>query len=92
MEEILNGIGTYGISFVIVAIFLWEYTTNRKKEIENQEIIKSTLQTVENSTVTISKCLTEMQQTNVNTAKSLEILQKQMETTDRKVDKILEKI
>lgn len=92
MEEILKGIGNYGVSFIIVAIFLWEYATNRKKEIENQEVIKSTLETVERSTVTISKCLTEMQQTNVNTAKSLEILQKQMETTDRKVDKILEKI
>ena len=81
-------IGTYGVSAVIVIIFLWDYIANKKKNVENQETIKTTLAVVKESTTTISNCLIEMQQTNLNTAKSLELLQKQI--TDKKVDKILE--
>lgn len=83
-------IGTYGVSAVIVIIFLWDYIANKKKNVENQETIKTTLAVVKESTGTISNCLIEMQQTNLNTAKSLELLQRQMESTDKKVDKILE--
>ena len=90
MEEIMKLIGTYGVSFVIVGIFLWDYIANKKKNVENQETIKTTLAVVKESTSTISNCLIEMQQTNLNTAKSLELLQRQMESTDKKVDKILE--
>ena len=63
----------------------------QKKNAENQETIKTTLKVVENTTTTISSCLIEMQQTNLNTAKSLELLQKQMESTDKKVDILLER-
>lgn len=90
MEEMLNLISTYGVSAIIVGLFLWDYVSNKKKLAENQEMIKSTLKTVEETTTTISNCLVEMQQTNLNTAKSLELLQKQMESTDKKVDKLLE--
>ncbi len=93
--EALNQIGqlisTYGIMAVIVIIFLWDYIANKKKNIENQETIKATLEVVKESTSTISNCLVEMQQTNSNTAKSLELLQKQMESTDKKVDILLER-
>lgn len=91
MEEMLNLISTYGVSAIIVGLFLWDYVSNKKKLAENQEMIKSTLKTVEETTITISNCLVEMQQTNLNTAKSLELLQKQMESTDKKVDKLLER-
>lgn len=84
-------IGTYGVSIVIVALFLWDYITEKKKLQENQEIMKTTLTTLDNTSKTISNCLNEMQQTNSNTAKSLELLQKQMEMTDKKVDILLEK-
>ena len=84
-------IGTYGVGIVIVALFLWDYNTEKKKLQENQEIMKTTLTTLDNTSKTISNCLNEMQQTNSNTAKSLELLQKQMEMTDKKVDILLEK-
>ena len=90
MEEMLNLISTYGVSAIIIMLFLWDYVSNKKKLAENQEMIKSTLKTVEETTTTISNCLVEMQQTNLNTAKSLELLQRQMESTDKKVDKLLE--
>ena len=83
-------IGTYGVSAVIVIIFLWDYVANKKKDTENQETIKTTLEVVKESTTTISSCLMEMQQTNLNTAKSLELLQRQMENTDKKIDILLE--
>lgn len=83
-------LGTYGVSAIIVMIFLWDYIANKKKNIENQETIKTTLTVVEKTTTTISNCLIEMQQTNLNTAKSLEILQRQIENTDHKIDKIME--
>lgn len=92
MEELVQLISTYGVSFVIVALFLWDYVINKKRLAENQDIIKNTLTAVEDTTSTISKCLIEMQQTNLNTAKSLELLQKQMENTDSKVERILEKV
>ena len=90
MEEMLNLISTYGVSAIIVGLFLWDYVSNKKKLAENQEMIKSTLKTVEETTTTISNCLVEMQQTNLNTAKSLELLQRQMENTDKKIDILLE--
>lgn len=91
MEQIVQMIGTYGVSFVIVAIFLWDYCSNKKKTAENQEVIKSTLETVGKTTTTIAGCLKEMQQQNLNTAKSLELLQTQMENTDKKIDILLER-
>ena len=90
LTQIGQMLGTYGVSAVIVVIFLWDYVANKKKNVENQETIKTTLAVVKESTTTISNCLIEMQQTNLNTAKSLELLQRQMESTDKKVDKLLE--
>ena len=91
MEEFVQLLGTYGVSAVIVGIFLWDYVANKKKLTENQEIIKNTLTTVDKTSTTIASCLKEMQQQNLNTAKSLELLQQQMENTDKKIDKLVER-
>ena len=90
LTQIGQMLGTYGVSAVIVIIFLWDYVANKKKNVENQETIKTTLEVVKESTTTISNCWIEMQQTNLNTAKSLELLQRQMENTDKKIDILLE--
>ena len=91
MIETLQAISDYGVGIVIIFLFIWDYVSNKKKLTENQEMIKTTLKTVSESTTTISSCLIEMQQQNLNTAKSLELLQKQMESTDKKVDILLER-
>lgn len=91
MEEFVQLLGTYGVSAVIVGIFLWDYVANKKKLTENQEIIKNTLTTVDKTSTTIASCLKEMQQQNLNTAKSLELLQQQMGNTDKKIDKLVER-
>lgn len=92
MEEIVKMISSYGVSFVIVALFLWDYIVNRKRDEKNQEIIKETISAVNDTTQTISKCLIEIQQSNINMSKSLDILQQSMNQQSEKIDKQNEKI
>lgn len=73
MEEILEMISKFGVSLVIVGLFLYDWLTTRK---QMQETLK------QNST-----CLDEIKKTNINnaetnknTAKSLELLQASMDT------------
>lgn len=65
MEEIIDIIGNFGVSVAIVILFLYDWFTTRKD-------MQKTLE--QNST-----CLIEIQNTNKNTAKSLELLQKSMD-------------
>ena len=62
MNEIAQLIGNYGVSAIIICLFIYDWLTNKKK-------IQETLE--QNA-----KCLEEMKNTNYNTYKSLEILQK----------------
>lgn len=65
MEEIIDIIGNFGVSVAIVILFLYDWFTTRK---DMQKTLEQN-----------SKCLTEIQNTNKNTAKSLELLQKSMD-------------
>ena len=91
ITQIAQLLGTYGVSAIIVIIFLWDYIANKNKNSENQKIIKDTLITVDKTSTTIANCLKEMQQQNLNTAKSLELLQQQMDNTKKKIDILLER-
>ncbi len=84
MEEIIQLVTNYGTSIIIVGIFLWDYVANKKD-------MKKTLDTVRDTNETISKCLIEMKQQNNNTAKSLELLQKSMDNTEEKIDKLMQR-
>lgn len=42
MEDIIRLISSYGVSFVIVAIFLWDYVVNKKNMRDTLEAIKDT--------------------------------------------------
>lgn len=84
MEEIIQMVSNYGTSIIIVGIFLWDYVANKKD-------MKKTLDTVRETSETISKCLIEMKQQNNNTAKSLDLLQRSMDNAEEKIDKMLEK-
>lgn len=90
MEEMVKMLSSYGVSFVIVALFLWDYISNKKREERNQEVIKNTLDTVNNTTKTIANCLIEMQQNNKNMAKSLDILQQSVDNQSQKIDRLLD--
>lgn len=84
MEEIANLVNTYGVSIVIVILFLWDWKNNKTD-------VKNTLKVIENTNTTISKCLIEMEQSNQNISKSLDILQRSLDNQTEKIDKILER-
>lgn len=65
MQELAEMISKYGVPLIIVVLFLYDWLTTRKD-------MQKTLE--QNST-----CLIEIQNTNRNTAKSLELLQKSMD-------------
>lgn len=62
--EVVKLVSDYGIQFVIVILFLWDWVTNKKK-------ISQTLDQNE-------KCLKEISVSSANTAKTLELLQQSM--------------
>lgn len=66
MENIMEMISKFGVSLVIVGLFLYDWFTTRK----------DMQKTLEQNSV----CLVEIQNINKNTAKSLELLQKSMDS------------
>lgn len=69
MQEIVDLVSKYGVSLVIVALFLYDWFTTRK---DMQKTLEQN-----------SNCLTEIQNTNKNTAKTLELLQKSMDNQSK---------
>lgn len=65
MEQFFNALNNFGVPLVIVGLFLYDWFTTRK---DMQKTLEQN-----------SKCLVEIQNTNRNTAKSLELLQKSMD-------------
>ncbi len=84
MEEIARLISTYGISIVIVALFLWDWKNNKTD-------VKKTIEAIKDSNTTISACLIEMKQSNNNISKSLDLLQRSLDNQTNKIDKLLER-
>lgn len=74
MEEITQLIFNYGIGFVIVGLFIYDWITNKKD-------IKKTLTQNE-------KALEEIANSTKNTAKSLELLQQSMNEQKSIVERI----
>ncbi len=84
MEELANAIMNYGVTIVIVVIFLWDYVANKKD-------MKKALETMRDTNLNISSCLEEMKDSNKNMEKSLDLLQKSMDNQSMKIDKLLER-
>ena len=84
MAEIIKGVGEYGILVMIAVLFLYEHFATNKKMLETQN---------QNANI-----LKEMQVTNQNTSKALEIIQTNQkhnivvtERIEKKIDCIKEK-
>ena len=71
VNEIANLIQNYGISIIIVALFLWDWKNNKTD-------VKNTLSAIEKTNATISKCLIEMEQSNQK-IQELQTLKNQLE-------------
>lgn len=83
MEQIANLIANYGVSIIIIALFLWDWVANKK-------VVTDTLKTIAKSSENIEDCLKNLEQNNSNISKSLDLLQKSMENQENKMDKLLE--
>ena len=74
MNEVFKGILDYGVSVIVIFLFIYDWITNKKKVNETLE---------QNS-----KMLLEMQSTNENIAKSLDITQKAVEHVQNEIIEI----
>lgn len=54
MEQIANLIGTYGVSAIIIVLFIWDWITNKKE-------MKETLTVIKDTSLNISKSLDLLQ-------------------------------
>lgn len=54
MEDFVRLIANYGVSIVIVALFLWDWFTNKKE-------MKDTLDVIKDTSINISKSLDLLQ-------------------------------
>ena len=54
MEQIASLIGTYGVSAIIIALFIWDWITNKKE-------MKETLNVIKDTSLNISKSLDLLQ-------------------------------
>ena len=84
VEEVANLITNYGVSIIIVALFIWDWVSNKKD-------VKNTLNAIKESNENIASCLLEMKQSNTNISKSLDLLQKSLDNQTEKIDKLLER-
>ena len=84
MLDVISIVTNYGISMVIVCLFIWDWITNRK-------VVTGTLKEMAATNANIEKCLVNMEQHNENVSKSLDLLNKAMESQDWKLDKLLER-
>lgn len=64
MEDIIRLVSDYGVQFIIVCLFLYDWVTNKNKISQTLEQNKD--------------CLKEMSVSSSNIAKSLELLQQSM--------------
>lgn len=84
MEEMVSSVMDYGVSIVIVALFIWDWITNKKDT-------KKTLSAIQTSNKNIASCLAEMKLSNTNISKSLDLLQKSLDNQTEKIDRLLER-
>lgn len=84
MEELINLLTNYGVSIIIVALFIWDWISNKKDT-------KKTLNAIQTSNENIASCLNEMKQSNTNISKSLDLLQKSLDNQTEKIDRLLER-
>ena len=83
MEELANLITNYGVSIIILVLFIWDWVSNKKT-------ITETLKTIANASRNIEECLKNIEQNNDNISKSLDLLQKSMENQESKMDRLLD--
>lgn len=78
-------VDNYGVSIIIVVLFLWDWVSNKK-------IVSETLVAIKETNSNIEGCLERIEQNNANISKMLDLLQRTLEHQDEKIDRILSKL
>ncbi|HIQ90992.1 MAG TPA: hypothetical protein IAB27_05160 [Candidatus Coprosoma intestinipullorum] len=82
MEEVIKVLFNYGVGYIIVFLFIYDWLTNRK-------ITTQTLVAIKESNENISKFLVSIKEDNENLSKSLDLLQESMQNENKKTSEIL---
>lgn len=82
MEEIANLIMDYGVSIIIIVMFLYDWFNTKQDT-------KKTLKAIEENSKNVSACLEEMSISNNNISKSLDLLQTTLDNHTEKIDFII---
>lgn len=76
MENIISNLANYGVSIVIVGLFLWDWIANKKK-------ITETLEEMKISNANTSKSLELLQKSMDNQNQTLEEIKEKIERKDQ---------
>lgn len=76
MQEIANTVANYGVSMVLVVLFIWDW-------FKNKQDIKDTLEVIKDTSVNISKSLDLLQ-------KSMENNNSKIDKHDERIARLLE--
>lgn len=76
MQEIANTVANYGVSMVLVVLFIWDW-------FKNKQDIKDTLEVIKDTSVNISKSLDLLQ-------KSMENNNSKIDKHDERITRLLE--
>ena len=85
MTDILEMLGNYGVSTLIIALFIYDWINNKRDMYNTLEVIKSSSENMNN-------VLNELKTSNVNITKSLELLSHSMNNQEELMSKIYDKI
>lgn len=92
LSEILSTIGNSGGTVILAALFVWVFITDKKRMQETLETNTELLKVLSQNNQNNSEILKTLALSNDNIARSLEIIQKNMEVTDGKIDRNYEAI
>ncbi len=85
MEEMIKLIVNYGVSIIIIGLFLWDWLTNKKKANE-------TLEEVKLANLNIAKSLELLQKTMDNQNEFLKVHDKRCEATAKSIAEVRQEI
>lgn len=90
MEQMVNMVMNNSIAVIIVALFLWDWVTNKKQVTDALKAISKSSINIEDCLKNLEKNNTNLQRSNDNISKSLDLLQQSLDNQDVKINRLLE--
>lgn len=90
MEQMVNMVMNNSIAVIIVALFLWDWITNKKQVTDALKTISKSSENIEECLSNLEKNNLSLQKSNDNISKSLDLLQQSLDNQDIKINKLIE--